>query len=619
MKKYLFIALTAILAFGHVGWAQDPLDFGDAPEGVIAYPATGLIGSFPTCITTGPGSWIQHGLGWALFGPYPPQPPPLPPGTGWDAEIDGNAGSCPVFNPNAYDMDECYQDMDAGLMFPEPFTLQGAPGAEVVTVCPGWRGTSLGVVCRMAVWGTNIDIWITNTRPDIGYYVNVLMDWDQNGVWGGAVPCPSAPSPEHVLVNWPVPAGYIGALSALQPPPFQIGALGGHVWTRFSITEVPVSPPWDGSGAFEDGETEDYLLLVSEVDFGDAPDPSYPTLASNNGAQHAIVPGFFMGVNVDGDLDGQPDANATGDDILDGNDDEDGVVIQNLYAGNPAATAQVTVSAPGFIDAWIDFNGNGSWADAGEQILISQPVLAGLNNLPFAVPGSAAVGNGFARFRFSAQGGLNFTGFATDGEVEDYLLDILVPVELSSFTAHSLNGTARLEWTTQSETENLGFHLYRAQAKDDPYQQITPELIAGAGTTQRAHHYAFADLDVMPEITYYYKLADISYSGIVRMHGPVPVHIAAPSQYRLGQNYPNPFNPATTIPFTLAQSGQVTLTIFNLQGQCVCELFSGTLDAGPHQITWDGRDAQGVVPSGVYLYVLRAADFYAVKKMNFVR
>ncbi|MBN2357235.1 hypothetical protein JXO59_14055, partial [candidate division KSB1 bacterium] len=87
MKKIFVVMLFAgLLMCVQEGRAQQDYDFGDAPEGVVAYPAAGTIGSFPTCVTVTLGGWIQHGLGWAYFGPFP-----VTPGLGWDAEPDGNA------------------------------------------------------------------------------------------------------------------------------------------------------------------------------------------------------------------------------------------------------------------------------------------------------------------------------------------------------------------------------------------------------------------------------------------------------------------------------------------------------------------------------------------------
>lgn len=167
-------------------------------------------------------------------------------------------------------------------------------------------------------------------------------------------------------------------------------------------------------------------------DYGDAPDPTYPTLFASDGARHRPGP-LFLGLAIDYEGDGQPDPTATGDDLAN-SDDEDGVVFTSTIDPGQAATVDVLASMPGFLDAWIDFDGNGSWSDPGEQVFLSQPVVAGVNSLVFAVPQSA-VANGtiFARFRLSSTGKLLPTGSAVDGEVEDYAI-ATVPVELVSFT-----------------------------------------------------------------------------------------------------------------------------------------------------------------------------------------
>lgn len=243
------IVLTAI-AVPAVCQESELGEWGDAPEGATAYLSPAVLGQFPTCFGVPLASYIYHGpLCWAHF------PGPLPPP--FDFEVDGNAGLCPNFAP--YDMDECF-GADAGLMFPEPYTIDATPA---VVPCPGFTGTPLGNVCNIATWGTDIDIMVANTfMPCVGY-VNVIIDWDQSGFWGGSSTCPGpVTAPEHVLVNFPVPMGYNGPLSGLGPGSFIIGPNDQFVWARFTISETPVLIPWDGSGGFEDGETEDYLLKV---------------------------------------------------------------------------------------------------------------------------------------------------------------------------------------------------------------------------------------------------------------------------------------------------------------------------------------------------------------------
>jgi hypothetical protein len=76
-----------------------------------------------------------------------------------------------------------------------------------------------------------------------------------------------------------------------------------------------------------------------------------------------------------------------------------------------------------------------------------------------------------------------------------------------------------------------------------------------------------------------------------------------PMTYSLGQNYPNPFNPTTTIPLTIPERTDVTLKVFNILGQEVVTVFTGTLNAGRHFFTWEGTNqAHSLMPSGIYIY-----------------
>ncbi|THB81687.1 MAG: hypothetical protein D3926_00980, partial [Desulfobacteraceae bacterium] len=158
--------------------------------------------------------------------------------------------------------------------------------------------------------------------------------------------------------------------------------------------------------------------LGAPYDYGDAPDPTYPTLSSSNGARHSVSRDYYLGTALDPDPDGQPNADATGDN-LDGGFDEDGVTFTTpLY---PGMTCYITVTASldGLLDAWIDFNSDGDWADPFEQIFTSITLLSGDNTISFTVPADAERGaTTFARFRYSLQGDLQPTGEAAVGEVE---------------------------------------------------------------------------------------------------------------------------------------------------------------------------------------------------------
>jgi len=164
--------------------------------------------------------------------------------------------------------------------------------------------------------------------------------------------------------------------------------------------------------------------MPNELDFGDAPDPTYPTLLASDGARHVVQPGFCLGGLVDIEPDGQPTPLADGDDLGGMWDDEDGVVFIPPITQGAIAQVDVTASAQGVVDAWVDFNKDGDWADANEQILTGQVVFPGLNNLFFNVPLNARPGQTCSRFRFSSAGTPTYTGLAADGEVEDHLVHI---------------------------------------------------------------------------------------------------------------------------------------------------------------------------------------------------
>lgn len=157
-----------------------------------------------------------------------------------------------------------------------------------------------------------------------------------------------------------------------------------------------------------------------EFDFGDAPDPDYPTLQSNSGAAHRLGGTLFLGTSVDSDADGQPNATASGDDE-DGSDDEHAVIIPASLTGGETISIPVVASTNyGLLNAWIDFNSDGDWDDAGEQVFVDEPLISGVNQPEFTVPVAVTPGTSYARFRLSTVGGLSPRGVGVDGEVEDY-------------------------------------------------------------------------------------------------------------------------------------------------------------------------------------------------------
>ncbi len=313
-------------------------------------------------------------------------------GTRVDGELDGQP------DPNALGDDNNGVDDDDGVRF-------------ATTLIPGQEAT-----VKVVVSGLGFD---SNAEE-----ICAWIDYNQNGNWESSElairygPLKYTGKPEEYECKFTVPAG----------------AVLGTTYARFTVTYhtfwVPIPPePLQG---YAYGEIEDYEIVIGEdgpyppwvirkYDYGDA--AGYPTLLINNGARHVVDEDLFLGYTIDSETDGRPTPNADGDDNT-GDNDEDGVTMSPFIAPGQAVPITVVASAAGVLNAWIDFNIDGDWADAGEHIIAAQPVSAGVNSFTMSVPANARLGQTYARFRLSSVRDLSYDGQAPDGEVEDYLVEI---------------------------------------------------------------------------------------------------------------------------------------------------------------------------------------------------
>lgn len=244
-------------------------------------------------------------------------------------------------------------------------------------------------------------------------FVDAWIDYNQDALWGPAEK---------------IGGGSIAVIPGANNISFLVpaGAIPGQTVARVRFSTAGGLAPVGGA---QDGEVEDYIVHIVrpsyELDWGDAPDPSYPTLAANNGANHIIVQGLQMGPAIDPEPDGQPTPVADGDD-LSGVPDEDGIFPMPMKPGQ-TSTIGIDMTAStinGIVQVWIDFDMNGSWADPGEHVVIDGAATAGMMNFfNFLVPNNAVPGSRvFTRVRLSTTRSLPFFGPAQDGEVEDHML-----------------------------------------------------------------------------------------------------------------------------------------------------------------------------------------------------
>ena len=320
----------------------------------------------------------------------------------------------PQLFPNSYNV---FVDIFPGWIQTHPddgggYLIRLPSGQDVGAVNFGIRAIPGSV--SGTVWNDlNQDGIIDPDEPGQGGLM-IYVDADKNGIVGIGEP----------QVRSAADGTY--KLDGLMPGTHHIRQVESPAWPRTS--------PLDGIYVVElspDEHVVGYDFLNFETyDFGDAPWP-YPTVKSANGPVHGYYDGFYLGTVFDGELNGTPDVFAKGDDF--GGEDADGAVIDDEdgvdfsateMVGGQLATVLVTVThtapAHGYLQGWIDFNGDGDWDDADEQIFRDRRVENGLNQLSFMVPNSLVNGRKYARFRYGVEQGLSYDGPAIAGEVEDY-------------------------------------------------------------------------------------------------------------------------------------------------------------------------------------------------------
>ena len=168
-----------------------------------------------------------------------------------------------------------------------------------------------------------------------------------------------------------------------------------------------------------DGSTVTTIFLGEGLDYGDLPSP-YTSRRSSGGPSHIVVDGFTLGASITADADAR----------LPNLDDDDGVTVGQLtaaYPGNISVNVRgASISRIAYVHAWVDFNGNGSFEDAGEKLSVLQTFSNGNFNLPInVVPSSSITTRDVGvRVRLSTQNTLTSVGAGGEGEVEDYLVRI---------------------------------------------------------------------------------------------------------------------------------------------------------------------------------------------------
>lgn len=192
------------------------------------------------------------------------------------------------------------------------------------------------------------------------------------------------------------------------------------------------------------------------------------------------------------------------------------------------------------------------------------------------------------------------------------IVDAVIPVELTSFTAQVIYNNVELNWTTATELNNQGFYVERSQkseVRNQDWEVIG--FVAGYGTTTEQKSYSFADDNITTGI-YAYRLKQIDFDGTFEYSNGIEVDVdLTPTEYTLNQNYPNPFNPTTAISYAIPKADFVTLKIYDMLGNEVAVLVNEERPVGTHTLEFNSSG----IASGTYFYRIIAGEFTETRKM----
>ena len=198
-------------------------------------------------------------------------------------------------------------------------------------------------------------------------------------------------------------------------------------------------------------------------------------------------------------------------------------------------------------------------------------------------------------------------------------------------TFHQLEKNVEINKFNNIKIYNFGFSNQEAEL----FFYFEPEMSVGASAANISNKFDYIIIDgeavqvgetmsVAQGVftfsfgTFKIEIRNLGDIGIVT--GVNEDFLATPLIYSLDQNFPNPFNPETRIYFQVPTNHDVQLVIYNMMGQQIRTLVDEAYSAGRHVVNWDGRNNDGIrVPSGMYVYRIKAGEFIDFKKMMLVK
>lgn len=609
--------------------APAPVDFGDAPEDVLAYPG-GVVGHFPTCRTGGapgnqtftcppistlPGAATGHvrhvhpAGGRIWLGCTAGMVQPLGIDNEPDGKVNDTGGAISSCAGNSVDcvetygmlswgQDEAYGTDDACLASPPTFKACG-PGNVGWTI----RAFNCDAVPHNAI-------------------LNILADWNHDGDWNDNMSCAAGCAFEWAVKNFPVTLQ--PGCNAIFVPTFRVGPIPGPGWMRISLSDNPAVDdyPWAGSEtmpgqAMQNGETEDFIITIlpsenciSYEDWGDAPE---------NAAAYPGVIGHFptcSAPSAPGIPDGPcpmigPIPGPTG-------------YVRHLSA---AADQGFWLGCGNATSLGVDSEPDGKMNDTGGLFSMCNPLLPVdvVDWFGLKWGQDEAYGDGDAGllspttvfFKTCDVTNIQYQTYNCGTAPVDAFLNILIDMNEDgdwndSFICDTPGGPQCVyEWAVQSQLVVL---------MPGCQNQISPPFRIGNRSGKGWMRISISRVPVPPDFPWN---GSVSAPGGFLVGGetedyPVMIRFAnvavddgagAEGTLQLAPLAPNPAMNKVGVRFTLPRAAEVSLAAYDLAGRKLANLAQGRREAGAHQVSWDFRSERGwEFKAGFYVIRLRVGD-----------
>jgi hypothetical protein len=638
---WITLASALILALPVAGRANDvdgpdcqnnPSDFGDAPEGVLAYP--GVMGHFPTCLAPGapgnatsdcgavlpvpgPTGYVKHihpvGISNYWLGCHGAAAP-----AGIDNDTDGKVndtggpisacGGIPVDGTTetafgmTFGQDEAYGDDDACLAAPVSF-ITCQPNTFMFTAY--------------------------NCGPQRTVILNILVDLNHDGDWNDEVACTALPA--GCVKEWAVQNVQITlnpGCNTITTPPIFAGQQAGGGWMRITISDNPVPPDfsWNGSVSAAgqvllNGETEDYPVTIRQPppgcfnyeDWGDAPEGvvAYP----------GGVVGHFPTCSA-------PSAPGTMEIACPPISTPPGPTgfVRHLVTGTDAQTFWLgcgdgTAAHPG-----VDSETDGKMNDTGgpnsaclATLMTDCTEFLGMNwgqDECYGDLDAGLVSPTNLIFKTCQMSSFDFNTYNCKSQSADAFLNVLV----------DMNGDG--DWNDNFQCPGTAGCAYEWAVKNVPFVvqpgcglHTTPQFLMGPNDGLGWMRITITSQPVSDDFPWngsagpngdgFFTAGETEdYPVVIRKNtvgvGDMP---QVSSDLAFAPLMPNPATSSVMVRFSLPHRSDVSLAAYDVAGRKLAQLSSGQLEAGEHNIAWDFKDREGrEVSTGYYLIKLRVGD-----------